>query len=168
MTTISLEQITTKINKEHNIDHIEDPLTKAKIYAIHTILYAIVAVWVQFFKNNNIDDVFASNQTDSIFIFIISLLNVDVSVTTEAAAKSAANSDASVTRSAAAYAANFEESLYIAASADADADAASAAASAHFATASAAKLADFEEYPYSADFALKSLIQAYLYMAVKS
>ena len=83
MTTISLEELRKKINKEHNIDHIEDPLKIAKKYAIHTILYAIVAVWVQFFKNENIDDVFNSDQTDLNITFIKSLLNIDDSVTIE-------------------------------------------------------------------------------------
>ncbi len=57
MKNTTLEKLKDIITNEHKIDD-KKPDTHTKIYTIHTILYAIVTVWLRFLKDKNIDVLF--------------------------------------------------------------------------------------------------------------
>ena len=102
-TTITNQhQLKEEINKQYPIDD-KKPDTHTKIYAIHTILYAIVSVWLRFFKDKDISILFASlrekNKVD--FDYIKTLLNQFKEYAAETVAKSAASASDLATDSAA-------------------------------------------------------------------
>ena len=102
MNNPALKQLNDTITNTYKLD---DNLldTHTKIYAIHTILYAIVAVWLRFFKDKDINVLFKSLQknNEDKFVFINILLNQSKEYAAETVAKSAASASDLATASAA-------------------------------------------------------------------
>ena len=76
MTTITLEELKKYINDTYEIEDGKDSSTKATIYAIHTISYAIVAARAQL-SEDDVNTVIASLNNKENNTFIKSLLNMN-------------------------------------------------------------------------------------------